>query len=106
MARAVNPAETQDRNSSEDAYLIKTLDLYEISNDAVRLLSSDFNAVPGSRSGRENDSDVATVLQLEESIVKWETSLPQDLKLESYPDNQRFGAENVIYRQAVMLRLR
>lgn len=106
MARAANPAETQDRNSSEDAFLIKTLDIYEISNDAVRLLNSDCNAVADSRSGRENDGGVAAVLQLEESIVKWETSLPLELRLESYPENQGMGAENVMYRQAVLLRLR
>lgn len=106
MAPAVNSAETQDRNRPEDAFLIKTLEIYEISNDAVRLLNSDCNAVTVSRSGRENDSGVATVLQLEESIVKWETSLPLDLKLESYPNNQGIGGENVIYRQAVLLRLR
>lgn len=106
MAPAVNPAETQDRSSSEDAFLIKTLEIYEISNDAVRLLNSDCNAVAVSRSGRENDSGVATVLQLEESIGKWEKSLPLNLTLEGYPENQRIGEENVMYRQAVLLRLR
>lgn len=64
------------------------------------LLNPDCNAVADSRSGQENDSGVGTVLQLEESIVKWETSLPLDLNLESYLDNQVSRAENVMYRQA------
>lgn len=45
-------------------------------------------------------------MQLEESIVKWETSLPLDLRLESFKGKQAMRAENVAYRQAIVLRLR
>lgn len=45
-------------------------------------------------------------MQLEESIVKWEKSLPWDLRLESFKGKQEMRAENVTYRQAILLRLR
>jgi hypothetical protein len=45
-------------------------------------------------------------MQLEESIVKWEASLPLDLKLETFQETQADRAESVMYRQAVVLRLR
>jgi hypothetical protein len=45
-------------------------------------------------------------MQLDESIARWETSLPSELRLESFQEKHEMRADNVIYRQAILLRLR
>ncbi|KAL2283642.1 hypothetical protein FJTKL_09709 [Diaporthe vaccinii] len=106
-APGVSPAEQQGESDyQENAYFKKTLDLYEIANRAVLSHNPDCNGLADPHVGRGNDSGVSTVMQLEESIVKWETSLPLDLRLENFMGKQATRAENVTYRQAILLRLR
>lgn len=106
MVPGSKPSTRQDENNSEDDFLNKTLELYEITNRALLLYSPDGNAVPDLRFGPENENGVGMVLQLDESIIKWETGIPSNLRIDSYPENQGSRAETVGYRQAVLLRLR
>ena len=97
----------QDENNSQEyAYLNKTLELYEITNRMVLSRNSDYNATADPRLSRQNDGGIGAVMQLEEAIVQWETSLPLGLRLENFQENQENRASDVMYRQALLLRLR
>lgn len=55
---------------------------------------------------REASDDFATIMQLDQYLVKWEESLPEDLNIDSFREDTVKTASNVIYRQSVVLRLR
>lgn len=107
MAPGSKPSARQDYGSSEENdFLSKTLELYEITNRALILYSPDCNAMTNPRFGPENESGVGMVLQLDDSIMRWETGIEPGLTIESFPETQGSRAETVSYIQAVMLRLR
>lgn len=49
---------------------------------------------------------VSAVVKLEECIEKWEKCLPQCMTLDNFNNQTKSVADNILYRQMVLLRLR
>lgn len=89
-------------------YLIKTLELYEVANrfEVSRTPPHHtFADALGLPPLHEASDDFATVMQLDQCLVKWEENLPKDLVIAPFHENNMGNASNVVYRQAVVLRL-
>ena len=86
-------------------YFAKTLELYEIGN-RIMLSQAPAGSAFGDRLGLprlyRNDEYFGTVVQLEACLNKWESTLPQSLRPATYQGN----TNAILYRQAVILRLR
>jgi len=86
-------------------YFTKMLELYEIGNH-IMLSQTPARSSFGDKFGLPrlygNDESFGTVVKLENCLIKWESTLPQSLRPEIYEGN----IDEVVHRQAVILRLR
>lgn len=89
--------------------MTKTLELYEVANRFMVSRTPDYHAF-GNDLGlaplHQASNDFDTVMQLDQCLVKWEESLPDNLRLCMFPDGPDSHTSSIIQRQRVVLRLR
>lgn len=90
-------------------YWTKSLELYEIANSSMlpqNPISSSYADGLGTLRADQASDGIGTAMRLVECIEKWERNLPQDLHLSISDDIAENRADDMLYRQKCLLRLR
>lgn len=106
----INPEHEGGRQGSAH-YFTKTLELYEIANSAL-LPPKPMSNPLAERLGRphpdhlQTSDGIATAIDMGDCIEAWERCLPEDLRLDYCEEDTENRANEALYRQKILLRLR